>query len=63
MPTQILNLLRHLLPSRFIQNVQLTKSDLVLVENKEVTEFQLEAESQKPPPFIIRTVAMSVGGH
>lgn len=49
--------------SPFIQNVQLTKSDLVLVDNKEVTEFQLEAESQKPPPFIIRTVAMSVGGH
>ena len=48
--------------SPFIQNVQLTKSDLVLVDNKEVTEFQLEAESQKPPPFIIRTVAMSVGG-
>lgn len=47
--------------SPFIQNVQLTKSDLVLVDNKEVTEFQLEAESQKPPPFIIRTVAMSVG--
>jgi Tfp pilus assembly protein PilN len=49
--------------SPFIQNVQLTKSDLVLVEGKEVTEFQLEAESQKPPPFIIRTVAMSVGGN
>ncbi len=49
--------------SPFIQNVQLTKSDLALVENKEVTEFKLEAESQKAPPFIIRTVAMSVGGH
>jgi Tfp pilus assembly protein PilN len=49
--------------SPFIQNVQLTKSDLVLVDNKEVTEFQLEAESQKPPPFLIHTVAMSVGGH
>jgi Tfp pilus assembly protein PilN len=49
--------------SPFIQNVQLTKSDLVLVDNKEVTEFQLEAESQKPPPFIIRTVALSVGGN
>ena len=47
--------------SPFIQNVQLTKSDLVIVDGKEVTEFQLEAESQKPPPFIIRTVAMSVG--
>lgn len=47
--------------SPFIQNVQLTRSDLVLVENKEVTEFQLEAESQKPPPFLVRTVSMSVG--
>jgi Tfp pilus assembly protein PilN len=49
--------------SPFIQNVQLTKSDLVIVDGKEVTEFNLEAESQKPPPFIIRTVAMSVGGN
>jgi Tfp pilus assembly protein PilN len=49
--------------SPFIQHVQLTKSDLVLVDGKEVTEFQLEAESQKPPPFIIRTVAMSAGGN
>jgi Tfp pilus assembly protein PilN len=47
--------------SPFIQNVQLTRSDLVLVDNKEVTEFQLEAESQKPPPFLVKTVAMSVG--
>ncbi|MDO8500810.1 MAG: PilN domain-containing protein [Gemmatimonadaceae bacterium] len=46
--------------SPFIQNVQLTRSDLVLVDNKEVTEFQLEAESQKPPAFLIRTVAMSL---
>ncbi len=49
--------------SPFIQNVQLTRSDLVLVDAKEVTEFQLEAESQKPPPFLVRTVAMSVGGN
>jgi Tfp pilus assembly protein PilN len=47
--------------SPFIQNVQLTRSDLVLVDSKEVTEFQLEAESQKPPPFLVKTVAMSVG--
>jgi len=48
--------------SPFIQNVQLTRSDLVLVDTKEVTEFNLEAESQKPPPFLVKTVAMSVGG-
>jgi Tfp pilus assembly protein PilN len=47
--------------SPFIQNVQLTRSDLVLVDAKEVTEFQLEAESQKPPPFLVKTVAMNVG--
>jgi len=47
--------------SPFIQNVQLTRSDLVLVDAKEVTEFQLEAESQKPPAFLVKTVAMSVG--
>ena len=47
--------------SPFIQNVQLTRSDLVIVDSKEVTEFQLEAESQKPPPFLVKTVAMNVG--
>ncbi|HVF39518.1 MAG TPA: PilN domain-containing protein [Gemmatimonadaceae bacterium] len=49
--------------SPFIQNVQLTRSDLVLVDTKEVTEFQLEAESQKPPPSLVRTVSMSVEGN
>ncbi|MEO5588934.1 MAG: PilN domain-containing protein [Gemmatimonadaceae bacterium] len=49
--------------SPFIQNVQLTRSDLVLVDSKEVTEFQLEAESQKPPPFLVKTVALNVGGN
>src|SRR5215217_1313462 len=47
--------------SPFIQNVQLTRSDLVLVDSKDVTEFQLEAESQKPPPFLVKTVALSLG--
>ncbi len=47
--------------SPFIQNVQLTRSDLVLVETKEVTEFQLEAESQQPPPFLVRTESFALG--
>jgi Tfp pilus assembly protein PilN len=47
--------------SPFIQNVQLTRSDLVLSDGKEVTEFQLEAETQKPPAFLVKTVSMSVG--
>ena len=46
--------------SPFIQNVQLTRSDLVQAEGKEVTEFSLEAEAQIPPPFAIKTVPLVV---
>ncbi|MGH7603871.1 MAG: PilN domain-containing protein [Gemmatimonadaceae bacterium] len=46
--------------SPFIQNVQLTRSDLVQAEGKEVTEFTLQAESQMPPPFAIKTVPLIV---
>ena len=46
--------------SPFIQNVQLSRSDLVVAEGKEVTEFTLEAETQPPPPFAIKTVPLIV---
>ena len=46
--------------SPFIQNVQLTRSDLVLADGKEVTEFALAAESQSPPAFVIKTVPLIV---
>jgi len=46
--------------SPFIQNVQLSRSDLVQAEGKEVTEFTLEAETQAPPPFAIKTVPLVV---
>jgi Tfp pilus assembly protein PilN len=46
--------------SPFIQNVQLRQSDLVQTEGKEVTEFTLEAETQAPPPFAIKTVPLVV---
>ena len=46
--------------SPFIQNVQLSRSDLVQAEGKEVTEFTLEAETQSPPPFAIKTVPLVV---
>jgi len=50
--------------SPFIQNVQLTRSDLVQAEGQEVTEFSLEAETQSPPPFVIKTVPLVVSaGH
>jgi Tfp pilus assembly protein PilN len=46
--------------SPFIQNVQLTRSDLVVNDAKEVTEFSLEAETQVPPAFAIKTVPLIV---
>ena len=46
--------------SPFIQNVQLRQSDLVQTEGKEVTEFTLEAETQTPPPFAVKTVPLVV---
>jgi Tfp pilus assembly protein PilN len=46
--------------SPFIQNVQLSRSDLVQTDGKEVTEFTLEAETQAPPPFAIKTVPLIV---
>src|SRR6266542_1939055 len=49
--------------SPFIQNVQLTRSDMAVSDGKEVTEFQLEAESQTPPPFLLKTVSTSVGAN
>lgn len=49
--------------SPFIQNVQLTRSDMVTSEGKEVTEFTLEAESQVPPSFLIKSVSLAVGGN
>ncbi len=44
--------------SPFIQNVQLSRSEVVLAEGKEVTQFLLEAETQTPPAFAIKTVPL-----
>ncbi len=52
--------MKNLEASPFIKNVQLTRSDLVTADNKEVTEFQLEAQSEIPPAQMIQTVPLSV---
>jgi len=46
--------------SPFIQNVTLAKSSIVVADGKEVTEFQLDAEYQKPDPSVITTVPVSL---
>lgn len=48
--------------SSFIQSVQLARSDLVTVEGKEITEFQLDAESEAPDSTEITVVPVSMGG-
>ncbi len=52
--------MRDLESSPFVQNVNLARSDLVTSEGKEVTEFQLDASSERPPPEEIRTLPLSV---
>ena len=46
--------------SPFIQNVQLDNSALVQAEGKEVTEFTLDAEYQRPDSTAIRTVPLTL---
>ncbi|HUR91394.1 MAG TPA: PilN domain-containing protein [Gemmatimonadaceae bacterium] len=53
-------LMRDLESSPFVQNVNLARSDLVTSAGKEVTEFQLDASSERPPAEEIRTLPLSV---
>ncbi|HEU4563715.1 MAG TPA: PilN domain-containing protein [Gemmatimonadaceae bacterium] len=46
--------------SPFIENVQLVKSAMILVDGKEVTEFQLDAAYQKPDSAAISTTPLTV---
>lgn len=55
--------MKNLEASPFIRNVQLTRSDLVTADNKEVTEFQLEAQTEVPPASVLRTVPLSIAVH
>lgn len=55
--------MKNLEASPYIKNVQLTRSDLVTAANNQVTEFQLEAQSEVPPPDVARTVPLSIAVH
>ena len=46
--------------SPFVQNVQLARSELVMLDGKEVTEFQLDAEYERPDPTVLQTVPVSL---
>jgi Tfp pilus assembly protein PilN len=46
--------------SPFIQDIQLVKSVTIIVDQREVTEFQLDAAWEIPDPSVIRTVPVSL---
>ena len=46
--------------SPFLQNVQLVRSDVVMQQGKEATEFRLDMQYQKPDASVLRTVPFTV---
>jgi Tfp pilus assembly protein PilN len=46
--------------SPFIEDIQLVKSVTIIVDQREVTEFQLDAAWETPDPSVIRTVPVSL---
>ena len=52
--------MRQLESSPFIQQVALTKSEIVIVEGKDVTQFELAAAYEVPPPGVVRTSPLIV---
>jgi Tfp pilus assembly protein PilN len=52
--------MRILETSPFLQNVTINKSNVMLVDNREVTEFTLDIQYQKPDPAAITTVPLTL---
>ncbi len=52
--------MRQLEGSPFIQKVTLSKSEIVIVDGKDVTQFELNAEFEVPPPGVVRTTPLVV---
>jgi len=46
--------------SPFLQNVTLVRSDVVMQQGKEATEFRLDVQYEKPDPSVLRTVPFTV---
>ena len=52
--------MRVLESSPFVQNVMLNKSNVMLVDMREVTEFTLDVQYQKPDPAAVTTVPITL---
>ena len=46
--------------SPFVQNVQLVRSEMVMLDGKEVTEFHLDAEYERPERALLTTAPVSL---
>jgi Tfp pilus assembly protein PilN len=46
--------------SPFVENVQLARSEMVMLDGKEVTEFQLDAEYERPERALLTTAPVSL---
>ena len=46
--------------SPFVENVQLVKSTLIVIDGKEITEFQLDAAYQAPDSSVITVLPVSL---
>ncbi len=52
--------MRQMESSPFIQHVALSKSEIVIVDGKDVTQFELSAEYEVPAPGVVRTSPLVV---
>lgn len=52
--------MKNLESSPFLQKVSLKRSEIVVVDGKDITEFELNAEYEVPPPGVIRTSPLVV---
>lgn len=52
--------MRVLESSPFVQNVTINKSSVMLIDNREVTEFTLDVQYQKPDPAAVTTVPITL---
>ena len=52
--------MRILESSPFVQNVTINKSNVMLIDNREVTEFTLDVQYQKPDPAAVTTVPITL---
>ncbi len=52
--------MRVLESSPFVQNVMLNKSNVMLIDSREVTEFTLDVSYQKPDPAAVTTVPITL---